>query len=109
MKFTRPKKLFIGLLIVIIAGGFYQCFRPLPRIAPLGQTPPPPRTQAIGLPWPSSGQAALGAEGYGVLETHGRLTPVSTASVAKVITALAVLQKKPLAVGSQGPTVTLGQ
>lgn len=109
MRSVRTKELFIGLLVVVIAGGLYQYFRPLPGIAPLGQTPTPPKTQAIALPWPSSGQAALGADGYGVLETHGELTPVSTASIAKVFTAIAVLQKKPLTAGSQGPTITLDQ
>ncbi|HET6864004.1 MAG TPA: serine hydrolase [Candidatus Saccharimonadales bacterium] len=109
MRSARAKWLFIGLLIVVTAGGLYQYFRPLPGIAPLGQTPTPPKTQGIALPWPSSGQAALGANGYGVLEAHGGLTPVSTASIAKVFTAIAVLQKKPLAAGSQGPTITLDQ
>ena len=109
MRSSSVKKLFLGLLIVIIAGGFYQYFRPLPGIAPLGRTPAAPKTTAINLPWPAIGQAALGADGYGLLESHGLSTPAPTASVAKIITAIAVLQKKPLAVGSQGPTLTLDQ
>src|SRR5665213_2009914 len=68
-------------------------------------------TQAKPLPltWPASGQAAIGTPGYGVLETHGVQKPVPTASVAKLITVLAVLKVKPLAAGTQGPTLTLGQ
>jgi D-alanyl-D-alanine carboxypeptidase (penicillin-binding protein 5/6) len=38
---------------------------------------------------------------------HGAETPVPTASTAKLITALTVLQQKPLKAGEQGPTVTL--
>jgi D-alanyl-D-alanine carboxypeptidase (penicillin-binding protein 5/6) len=67
----------------------------------------PPKTSAIALPWPANAQAALGAQGYGVLESHNTNTPVPIASVAKVITALAVLQKKPLTLGSPGPNLTL--
>jgi len=109
MRSSSVKKLFIGLLIAVVAGGFYQYFRPVPGIAPLGHTPAAPKTTATALPWPAIGQAALGADGYGLLESHGNATPAPTASVGKVITALAVLQKKPLALGSQGPTVTLDQ
>lgn len=60
------------------------------------------------LPWPSYGEAAIGAEGYGTT-AHGEQAAVPTASVAKVMTALAVLKKKPLGVGEQGPTITLTQ
>jgi D-alanyl-D-alanine carboxypeptidase (penicillin-binding protein 5/6) len=101
--------LFIGLAVVILAAGLYQYIRPLPGITPIGQTPATPKTTAIQLPWPADGQAALGADGYGVLETHGGSAPRPIASIAKVITALAVLQKKPLASGAQGPIVTLQQ
>jgi D-alanyl-D-alanine carboxypeptidase (penicillin-binding protein 5/6) len=61
------------------------------------------------LPWPSYGEAAVGAVGYGVLATHGSQTPVPTASVAKVMTALAVLKKMPLESGEQGPIITITQ
>jgi len=60
------------------------------------------------LPWPDAGQAAIGAEGFGLLDSHGTQTPAPIASVAKVITALAVLNQKPLNIGEQGPTITLG-
>lgn len=61
------------------------------------------------LNWPSTGQAALGAVGYGLLASHGTQKPVPTASVAKLITALMVLRMKPLSPGEQGPMLTLGQ
>jgi serine-type D-Ala-D-Ala carboxypeptidase (penicillin-binding protein 5/6) len=65
--------------------------------------------KATALPWPTYGQAAFGASGYGVLATHGAQKPLPTASVAKVMTALAVLTQHPLAVGEQGPNITLTQ
>lgn len=59
------------------------------------------------LPWPEVGQAAIGADGYGVLEAHNTETPTPTASVAKIITALVILEKKPLKKGEAGPSLTM--
>lgn len=61
------------------------------------------------LPWPAYGQAAYGTMSDGVLaESNAQSNePVPVASLAKVVTALAILEKKPLAVGEQGPTITL--
>lgn len=69
----------------------------------------PAEEQAPDLTWPDYGEAAIGAEGYGVLAAHGSGKALPTASVAKVMTALAVLNKFPLEPGQQGPTLTLGQ
>jgi len=60
----------------------------------------------VSLPWPTAGQAAYGAVGYGVLATHNIDAPTPMASVAKVVTALSVLSKKPIALGQTGPTLT---
>jgi len=65
--------------------------------------------QNISLSWPSYGQSAIGATGYGVLATNGDQKPIPTASIAKVITALAVLRQRPLGLGEQGPVITLTQ
>jgi D-alanyl-D-alanine carboxypeptidase (penicillin-binding protein 5/6) len=82
---------------------------------------PPPKVKAqttfnyspIGKPaslaWPALGQSAIGAEGYTVLETNGVQTPVPIASIAKLITALAVLKVKPLSIGAQSPSLRIGQ
>ena len=43
-----------------------------------------------------------------LISSYGDQTPLATASTAKLITALVVLSKKPLAAGEQGPTITLG-
>ena len=65
------------------------------------------RTKPAHLPWPGYGQGAYGVAGGPVLATHGPQRPVPTASVAKLITVLCVLQKRPLAAHSDGPTLTL--
>jgi D-alanyl-D-alanine carboxypeptidase (penicillin-binding protein 5/6) len=60
------------------------------------------------LPWPDYGQAAFGAARGGVVvRSDNADQPVPIASLAKVITALAVLDKKPLQPGEQGPLITL--
>jgi serine-type D-Ala-D-Ala carboxypeptidase (penicillin-binding protein 5/6) len=59
------------------------------------------------LNWPAQGQSAVGLVGLPTLEMHGAETPMPTASTAKLITALMVLQEKPLQPGQQGPTITL--
>ncbi len=60
------------------------------------------------LPWPSYGQAAYGVADDGVLaQSKDEVEAVPIASLAKVITALAVLRQKPLAPGEQGPIITL--
>lgn len=63
----------------------------------------------VGLQWPGYGASAVGAIGYGVLETHGSSTPIPTASTIKVLTALAVLRQKPLNPGETGPMITITQ
>jgi serine-type D-Ala-D-Ala carboxypeptidase (penicillin-binding protein 5/6) len=60
-------------------------------------------------PWPSYGQSAIGLNDSGVQATGGTQKPVPMASTAKLITALCVLNKKPLSLGEQGPTITLTQ
>lgn len=67
------------------------------------------RNAAVDIDWPTHGQAAIGAVGYGVLARHKTTKPIATASIAKTITALSVLQKKPFAPGETGPTITITQ
>ena len=57
------------------------------------------------LAWPNYGQAAVATHDYGVLATHGSKKPQPTASTAKLITALAIMQKKPFA-DEKGATIT---
>lgn len=61
----------------------------------------------VSLTWPIQGAAALGAQGFGTLATHGPQSQRPTASIAKVITVLAVLEKHQMKQGQQGPTLTM--
>lgn len=66
-----------------------------------------PAPQGVSLPWPGYGQSAVGAVGYGLLASHGDQKPLPIASVAKVITAVAVLKVRPIGAGSHGDTITI--
>jgi D-alanyl-D-alanine carboxypeptidase (penicillin-binding protein 5/6) len=95
------------LAVLIVATGTWNYLRPLPAIS---ASPVAIKTYAakqLTLDWPVLGQAAIATAGQGVLATHGPQTPLATASIAKVITALLLLQKYPLQPGQSGPTLTL--
>ncbi len=108
----RHKRRWVAALLVLVLLGAYCTWavrRPLPDIAAV-QPSATARAAVPGgksLAWPAGGQAAVGIAGSGTLETHGKQTGEPTASTAKLITVLAVLRQKPLALGQQGPTITL--
>lgn len=81
--------------------------RPLPAAKATSDSIAASNVSPVAIAWPDYGQAAVGAVGFGVLETHGDQKPLPTASVAKVMTALAVLKQKPLKIGEQGPSITI--
>jgi D-alanyl-D-alanine carboxypeptidase (penicillin-binding protein 5/6) len=75
-------------------------------------------TQSIGsstgggdpspVPWPAGAQAAIGGSEGGAVAATSAPRPQPIASVAKVMTALEVLELKPLQKGDAGPTITIG-
>lgn len=101
------KKIVQLVAILIISGATYNFFRPLPTISPTITLFAPTFSVTSDLVLPDYGQTALLAQDYGLLKTSGEQKPVPMASVAKVVTALAVLQKKPLQKGQAGPNILL--
>jgi D-alanyl-D-alanine carboxypeptidase (penicillin-binding protein 5/6) len=102
---------FIIIVVVLVFVGAYVAFaltRSLPVLTATITQPTVPAATTPNFPWPSYGESAFGAVGYGLLATHNAQTAVPMASTAKVVTALAILQKKPLALNEQGPMITLG-
>ncbi len=105
----RLASIFSGLLVVVY-GAFATVHTPALNIQPTVNFQAVQSPTAQALAWPSYGQAAVGAEQYGVLAEHGDQTPVPTASTAKIMTALAILRTKPLAAGqAASPIITLTQ
>jgi len=65
-------------------------------------------TPVANLPWPAYGQAAFGtANPDRVLASNGPQIPLATASTTKVLTALVILNKKPLKPGADGPAIPI--
>ncbi len=99
------------LLIFILSGAGYSIWaisRPLPKLKPsytIAQQKAVNQTPDIA--WSQYGQQALGVTGYGVVATKGEQKAAPMASVAKVMLALAVLDKKPLQLNQTGPNIPI--
>jgi D-alanyl-D-alanine carboxypeptidase (penicillin-binding protein 5/6) len=101
---------FLVIVAFAVLGGVYAVIQltrsvPPPVLRPTANLPaafvvPGPRPS---IPWPQSGQAAVAVAGFGVVGSAGPARPVPLASVAKVMTALVVLQNHPLRPGQAGP------
>jgi serine-type D-Ala-D-Ala carboxypeptidase (penicillin-binding protein 5/6) len=98
---------FIALLLLTGMGLLiFNYVRPLPEAdAAIGAINSD--VNSVTLAWPSRGYAAIGAKDFGVLDSRGSQAQRPTASLAKLITVLAVLEKHPLKKGGQGPVLTL--
>lgn len=107
----HPKTFLLALAVFAAIGaygyGIYHEAKPVFAAASISM--PNIKLQDPNLPWPTYGESAIGAVGYGVLASHGLQTPIPTASTAKMMTALSILKEKPLQPGQQGPTLTLTQ
>lgn len=104
-------KLRIGiiLLLVILGLGTWNYLRPIPGVAATGS---PPASEGIAgtapaMPWPSRGSAAVGVQNLGFIASSGNEQAIPAASVTKVMTALVILEDKPLKTDDPGPTITL--
>lgn len=101
------KKIVLLVVVFVAALGIFEYSRPIPGVNAVATLAIPKVGSAVDLPWPAYGQGALVAQGYGLLQTHGEQKSVPMASVAKVVTALAVLRQKPIAVGQSGPAIII--
>jgi D-alanyl-D-alanine carboxypeptidase (penicillin-binding protein 5/6) len=111
----RLKRRVIYLVAIVFAIGILYSHR---KPSPSAATSLPTRATAAPTikaapfstqpSWPVGvSAAAVGVQGYGVIATHGDSAKHPTASLAKVITALAILEKHPLEVGQQGPSIPI--
>ncbi|WP_208320831.1 D-alanyl-D-alanine carboxypeptidase family protein [Alicyclobacillus sacchari] len=99
----------VVIVLIIIAVPIVQLVRPVPKPSAdvLAALPAKVAGPAPNIQWPTQGQAALEAVGIGSFGTSGVQAPVPIASVTKVMTAYLVLQKHPLQLGQQGPSITV--
>lgn len=98
-----------AIVLVLVALGTINYLRPIPATSAVAQLPATDRVPGTAptLPWPATGQAAVGVSGLGFIASSGNERAVPAASVTKVMTALVVLTDKPLKPGDDGPTVTI--
>jgi len=104
-------RLRVGIVLLLLVFGLaaWNYLRPIPAVAATGTLAP---TETIAgtapaLPWPSRGTGAVSVQGLGFIASSGGEQPIPAASVTKVMTALVILEDKPLKKDEQGPTITL--
>ncbi len=99
---------FLVILIILIGGYIYWAInRSSPSIKPNYSY----RYNKISTPtgtllWPTYGQSAVAVDNV-TTGSSGTLKPAPMASTAKLITALCVLNKYPLKIGEQGPSIDI--
>jgi len=101
------------LLVFVCAGALVAYVtvaltKPLPQITLSQQETFIKPAPQVSLPWPARGQAAIGSLEDGVLAlstTSEQAKPI--ASMAKIITALVLLQASPLALNEEGKSFTI--
>ncbi|WP_182048052.1 D-alanyl-D-alanine carboxypeptidase family protein [Curtobacterium sp. ME26] len=103
----RP--LTIGVVVVLLLAVGYLVAAAVVPFAPASATTAryvPPTSTLPELRFPGYGATAVQATGFPEsLRTSGDTDPRSIASITKVVTALVVLDEKPLEVGQAGPSI----
>lgn len=105
----RYRRHLLATVCFVLAVGlalFGAYWRPLPQVEAASSLPSSPAGQ-VALSWPNGAQAAIGVQGQGVLSSTANQSPAPTASVAKIMLALAVIKKHPLELAQSGPVITI--
>jgi D-alanyl-D-alanine carboxypeptidase (penicillin-binding protein 5/6) len=111
--YRRRRIVVFGALALVVAlfttGGFYTANAlgaPIPAAIPAVTDPEPIAAAPQQLSLPGFGSYAVGAVGFdGLLVAGDDAASVPIASIAKVITALVVLERHPVAAGEGGPEI----
>lgn len=110
MVFAMRGRLVVAVLLLIaVATGAVNYLRPIPAVEAAGLLPASDVVQGTPptLPWPAQGSAAVSVNNLGFIASSGNEQPIPAASVTKVMTALVILEDKPLKKGEAGPIITL--
>jgi serine-type D-Ala-D-Ala carboxypeptidase (penicillin-binding protein 5/6) len=100
----------LGIVLATLTGGGVYAANalgaPIPPAAPVVTGPAPVVAPAQQLALPGFGSYAVGAVGFdGLLTAGDEQASMPIASIAKVVTALVVLEQHPIAVGEGGPEI----
>lgn len=110
---SRFIKIIVCILCLIISAGavlFYLTWshNNLPSTSPKISEVSSLTQSSVDIAWPNYGSGAIGAVGFDdVLAEYGDQNQRPIASISKIITALVVLQAKPLVNDEDGPSITL--
>ncbi len=105
----RKWALAIAMILVPFLSGFYA-WQAMARLHYLNSPAIEIQTQSarpFELTWPDQGRAAVGLVGVDSCRVSGDTEAFPTASIAKIITALVILDKFPLTSGEDGPILTM--
>ena len=109
-RFTYP---LLSVVFLLLAAGlgfsYYRYSRPIEPPATQIIFQAPKNSETPDITWPSAARASIGTVEDGILASKPNQVPKPTASTAKLITVLTVLKEKPLALGEQGPLITITQ
>ncbi len=102
-----------SVLAVLLAAAIYvtsAVVAPLPETTLSSDQTAALTQPSAQLSWPTYGGSAVTVLNYpGVTETNGSTASVPIASMTKTVTALLVLDAKPIAAGGEGPNITFTQ
>src|SRR3954453_10727167 len=111
--YRRRRIVVFGLVIAVLLAFVYvvgSLVAPVPATAAAVSHEKALVQPAVQLAWPGYGASAIVAPDYpGASASHGSEASVPIASVTKTITALVVLEKKPLNGDEQGPDIAFTQ
>jgi serine-type D-Ala-D-Ala carboxypeptidase (penicillin-binding protein 5/6) len=110
----RRRVFLVVLLLLVAAAGAFVGVRlstpdPAPALTPVLQRTVHVPAQAVTLPWPATGQAAIAVPSIGIDVASGAEQPVPVASLTKLMTAYVVLHDHPLGLNVPGPDITVSQ
>jgi D-alanyl-D-alanine carboxypeptidase (penicillin-binding protein 5/6) len=111
--YRRRRVVVFGLLTAVLIGFVYiigSLVAPVPATAAVTAHDKTLTQPAVQPAWPGYGSSAFVAPDYpGAAASHGSDASVPIASVTKTITALVLLEKKPLNGDEQGPNIAFTQ
>jgi D-alanyl-D-alanine carboxypeptidase (penicillin-binding protein 5/6) len=111
MTFPKPKRknlrFKIAAIVLTASSAFFVTHQPQHR-AEAQQTSLPKPAYTATINWPENiSAAAIGVQDGGIVASHNDTKPRPIASIAKLITALAVLEKHPLSDDDMGPSIPI--
>jgi D-alanyl-D-alanine carboxypeptidase (penicillin-binding protein 5/6) len=106
-KSLPTKRLRIALIIAVMTGVLFAWHKEATSGHSQAAEPIEQKELSASVDLQTAEAAAIGAEGYGILATGGDQNRRPIASIAKVITALALLEKHPLNPGESGPSIPI--